>query len=598
MGKRYQNVRFINSIQVTLAIGIGILIVTVIASIGILSYIVTNRVIRENASQSTLKMIHQVNYDMDYYLRTVETTIEGLRVSDNILSYFESNQDVTLQEDHTRAYLNTLLDTREDILNIYLIKPSGEILSNDSNAVIKETSNVLEQPFYKKAIESREFIISESHVQNIALGEYPWVVTCSKAVYLDGQVLGVILIDLNFSLIEDMLSRIVIGEQGYLFIIDSNGNIIYHPKLELIYSGIKNEPIEAILSSEQTSIETTDDLEKVNFVVTDSLYSGWKVIGKIYHRDLNSYSETLQEFFIIIILVTLIISLVLAAIIAGNILRPVKSLLHGMSEFQAGDLDVQVEVESYNELGILTNTFNTMTQRIKTLIDTNKEVERMKRKSDLDALQAQINPHFLYNTLDSIVWMGEAGKSTEVVKMTSALSKLFRISISKGQEFITVKQELEHVENYLTIQKMRYGEKLDYSISAQEQILALRIIKIIIQPIVENAIYHGLKKMPGKGTIQISVTKEIVDKEEFLCIEVSDDGMGMDEATVKQLLSGRIQSKKKSGGVGVYNVDQRIKLYYGEGYGIHIHSEMFEGTTVKIRLPYLIGGDNFENTPK
>jgi two-component system sensor histidine kinase YesM len=584
----HKQVRFMNSIQMTLAVGIGILIVTVIASIGILSYIVTNRVIRENASESTLKMINQVNYDMDYYLRTVETTIEGLRVSDNILAYFRASQDI--EAEHTRNYLNALLDTREDILNIYLITTTGEILSNDASAVIKETANPLEQAYYQKAVETREFIISESHIQNIALGEYPWVVTCSKAVYDGDQLLGVILIDLNFSLIEDMVSRIVIGDQGYLFIIDSSGNLIYHPKLELIYSGIKTEPIQALLSSEETMIETLDDEKAINFVITDSEYSSWKVIGKIYNQDLNSYSEALREFFIIIILVTLIISLVLAAMIAGNILRPVKSLLHGMSEFQSGDLNVQVEVESQNELGILTNTFNTMTRRIKTLIDTNKDVERMKRKSDLDALQAQINPHFLYNTLDSIVWMGEANKSAEVVKMTSALSKLFRISINKGQEFITVKQELEHVESYLTIQKMRYGDKLDYIIEGQEKLLSLRILKIIIQPIVENAIYHGLKKMPGKGTIQINVYQETLEDEDHLCIDVIDDGVGMDESTVNQLLSGQILTKNKSGGVGVYNVDQRIKLYYGERYGLHIQSEMFEGTRVTIRLPYLTGG--------
>lgn len=587
--KNYKEIRFINSIQMTLAVGIGILIVTVIASIGILSYIATNRVILENTSESTLKMINQVNYDMDYYLRNVETTIEGLRVSDNVLEYFITPQEN--QAEDTRNYLNTLLDTREDLVNIYLITTTGEILSNDATANIKETANPLEQPYYQKSVETGDFVISESHIQNIALGEYPWVITCSKAVY-DGEVLlGVILIDLNFSLIEDMVSRISIGDQGYLFIIDDSGNLIYHPKLELIYSGIKTEPIEDLMTSNTTTIEKLDEEQAVNFVITNSEYTGWKVIGKIYNQDLNSYSDVLREFFIMIILVTLIISLVLAVMIAGNILRPVKFLLRGMSAFQAGDLNVQVAVESQNELGILTNTFNTMTRRIKMLIDTNKEVERLKRKSDLEALQAQINPHFLYNTLDSIVWMGEAGKSEEVVKMTSALSKLFRISISKGQEYITVKQELEHVESYLTIQKMRYGDKLDYTIKAEENLLSLRIIKIMIQPIVENAIYHGLKKMPGKGNISIYVYKDSLAGEDHLCIDVTDDGIGMEGATIEQLLSGQILSEKKNGGVGVYNVDQRIKLYYGEEFGIQIHSEMFEGTCVTIRLPYVTGGD-------
>ncbi len=594
--RRNKDMRMMNSIQTILAVGLGILIVTVVSSVGMLSYAVTNRVIRENTATSTMKMIHQANYDMDYYLRTVDTTLEGLRVSDSIGTYFKRSGE--RESAYAREYLNTILATREDILNIYLVTTDGTILSNDPDAVIKDTANPLEQSYYKDAVATKELVISESHIQNIALGKYPWVVTCSRAVYNGDELLGVILIDLNFSLIEDMVSRIVIGDKGYLFIIDSSGNIIYHPKLELIYSGIKEEPIELLLQSEKTMVDAVDGTQAVQFLVTDSEYSDWKVIGKIYNQDLNSYSKTLRDFFVILILVTLVISLILAAMIAGNILRPVKSLLHGMAKFQGGDLDVQVEVESQNELGILTHTFNTMTRRIKSLIDTNKNVERMKRKSELDALQAQINPHFLYNTLDSIVWMGEAGKSEEVVKMTSALSKLFRISISKGQEFITIKQEIEHVESYLIIQKMRYGDKLDYYIDVEPHLLSHRILKIVIQPLVENSIYHGLKKMPGMGTIYISIYQKCNGLGEYICVEIRDDGVGMDEEKVKQLRAGKIQSEKKSGGVGVHNVDQRIKLYYGEEYGVDIESELFEGTCVKIQLPYVQGGDFHENIGK
>ncbi len=588
-----RKVKFINSIQVSLALAISLIVVTIISGMGWLLYDATDKVVADNSSEMTGKIIKQVNYDIEYYLKAVETTIDSIKYSYVIANYFEDDSEEN--KDEVIKYLNSLLVNRDDIINIALIRETGEIVTNNTWGVVKDDTDFTEESYYTEAIKTDQMYVSSSHVQNIISGQYKWVVSCASA-YKTGEkseVKGVILVDLNYSLIEDMVSRIAIGEKGYIFIVDELGQMVYHPKRELIYSGLRTESIDELITSKEEVVRDEVDGETVDYIVAISNFSNWRVVGKVFVDDINVYQETLKKIFISMIFTALVIAVSLSVILAGTILGPVKRLLSGIYTFQSGQLDVEVQVESENELGLLTSEFNRMTKRIKALVDENKKSERSKRKSELDALQAQINPHFLYNTLDSIVWMGEAGKSKEVVKMTSALARLFRISISKGEEYITIKQEIEHIESYLAIQYMRYGNRLKYKISVDERLLDIKIIKILLQPIVENAIYHGIKQLPGEGLIQIRVTKETDEtmNKSYLHIEVEDNGMGMNQETIEKLLKGGISPKSK-GGVGVYNVDQRIKLYYGDEYGLDIKTEMFEGTTVIFKLPITQGGPN------
>lgn len=590
-----RKVKFINSIQVSLVLAISLIVVSIISSMGILLYQATQRVVEQSSTEATKKIIQQVNYDIEYYLKNIETTIDSLRYSDAIRNYFADDSELN----HQRAvnYLSSLLISREDIINIALITADGNVVTNDPESEIKTDVDFTKETFYTEAVKSDEMVVSSSHVQNLLAGQYQWVVSSSRAVKNSGTgaLEGVILVDLNFNLIHDMVSRIALGERGYIFIIDEFGQIVYHPKVELFYSGIKNENIQGILESDVEVFRDEVDNDVCDYIITSSQFSGWKVIGKVFVKDINVYSTTLKNFFIAMILIAFLIGIALSLLLATNILRPVNRLLSGMFAFQSGQLDVEVPVEYDNELGVLSDSFNQMTKRIKALIAVNKATEKTKRKSELEALQAQINPHFLYNTLDSIVWMGEAGKNEEVVKMTSSLAKLFRISINKGKEYVTIRQELEHVQSYLTIQQMRYGNKLDYSIDFDEELANVQIIKILLQPIVENAIYHGIKRLPGNGMIQIRVNRCKIDgRDDAIKIEIEDNGMGMDEDTINKILAGEINPEAKGNGVGVYNVDQRIKLYYGEDYGLSIFSELYEGTIVTLTLPEETGGHHEE----
>ncbi|WP_304944309.1 sensor histidine kinase, partial [Vallitalea guaymasensis] len=448
--------------------------------------------------------------------------------------------------------------------------------------------------WYKKAKNEEKFVVSESHIQRLFESRYKWVVSCStllKSPYYE-ENLGVLLVDINYNLINDMVSSIKLGQKGYVFIVDNNGDIVYHPKQQLLYSGLKSEDMDTILNSEDGTKTVVEDRKKKQYTITTSKYSGWKVVSSVYMEDILSYKPNLDRFFFIMGTLAIFISIFISVLISRSILHPIKKLVNTMHQVEEGNLDVSIDIKSDNEIGELAKAFNLMTNRVNNLVNQNKKIEKNKRKNELRALQAQINPHFLYNTLDSIIWMAESKNYKAVVTMTSALAKLFRISISKGEQYITVAEEIEHVENYLKIQKIRYGDHLDYHIDVEEDIKQNKIIKLIIQPIVENAIYHGIKNVPGGGMIDISVKKY----DNKILITIADDGVGMSEQEINLLFSKdqELPKEKKLGGVGVRNVDNRIKLYYGEDYGLEIESEIYEGTTVKAWLPNnsIIGGDN------
>jgi two-component system sensor histidine kinase YesM len=265
-----------------------------------------------------------------------------------------------------------------------------------------------------------------------------------------------------------------------------------------------------------------------------------------------------------------------------------------MKEAQKGNFEqANVEIEQGNEIGTLGSSFNIMTNKIHQLMKQNTAVQEEKRKSDLKALRSQINPHFLYNTLDSIIWMAEGEKSKDVVLMTSELAKLLRQSISNDNERIPLEKEIEYTRSYLSIQKMRYRDKLDYEIIVEDRIRKEKVINLILQPLVENAIYHGIKYKGSKGKITIKGWGE----DDNIFIRVSDDGIGMDTETLNQTMKkakerDRTDESEKSGGVGVQNVNTRLRLYYGEKYGLHFESTLGEGTEVTIKIPRYFREEN------
>ena len=277
----------------------------------------------------------------------------------------------------------------------------------------------------------------------------------------------------------------------------------------------------------------------------------------------------------------MIVALLFSRFLAKSLTYPLQRLRDSMSRVQEGHFDgADVEIDSENEIGSLTKSFNVMTHRIQDLMEQNVKEQEAKRKSELKALQSQINPHFLYNTLDSIIWMAEGRKYEEVVLMTASLARLLRQSISNEDEVVPLAREVEYAKGYLTIQKMRYKDKLEFEINVEPSILNIPLIKLVLQPIIENAIYHGLKYKESKGLLQVKGFK----KDGNAVLQVIDNGVGMDEETLAHIYD-KHKVNYHSNGVGVYNVQKRLQLYYGESYGITYESEKGVGTTATITIP-------------
>ena len=304
-------------------------------------------------------------------------------------------------------------------------------------------------------------------------------------------------------------------------------------------------------------------------------------MGCMSVSELLRKSNQAQSIYVLISAFLMIVALLFSSFLAKSLTYPLQRLRDSMSRVQEGHFDgADVEIDSENEIGSLTKSFNVMTHRIQDLMEQNVKEQEAKRKSELKALQSQINPHFLYNTLDSIIWMAEGRKYEEVVLMTASLARLLRQSISNEDEVVPLAREVEYAKGYLTIQKMRYKDKLEFEINVEPSILNIPLIKLVLQPIIENAIYHGLKYKESKGLLQVKGFM----KDGNAVLQVIDNGVGMDEETLAHIYD-KHKVNYHSNGVGVYNVQKRLQLYYGESYGITYESEKGVGTTATITIP-------------
>ena len=539
----------------------------------------------ETSEEFSGKIIRQVNQSIDSYISYM----------DNITSMIANSTDAQAvlfgasADNGFRVRLGeqfqAILKSRSDIRNIGIIREDGNYLINVAVKRVNPYLDLDTQSWYTEALERNGgFVLTSSHVQALLRGERPWVITLSRGMrnYTGGGGIdGVAFIDLNYSVISELCEQNSIGKRGYVFVIDEEGEIVYHPQQQQLFSELRTENIEAIMSADEDAIVVGEgDTQKLYTIARSSL-TGWTVVGSTDVSVLLQNSRRSQRFFLVITIVLVVLALLVSGILAGSITRPLQRLQESMARVQEGDFAAaELPAVSGTEIGSLTESFTVMTDRIQELMEQNQREQEEKRKSELRALQSQINPHFLYNTLDSIIWMAEGKKHEEVVLMTSSLARLLRQSITNEDELVTVESELSYARSYLTIQQMRYKDKLSFLVEADSEVLPMRIIRLILQPLIENAIYHGIKYKESPGQILVRAYKE----EDQLILLIRDDGVGMDEEVLKHIFD-RHKVNYQSNGVGVYNVQQRIRLYYGQEYGIRYESRPGEGTTARITLP-------------
>lgn len=550
----------------------------------------SSRVIKDTSVEYTLKLIQMVNDKIGFYIENMENISNIVINSSDVRNYLLMNADVNIYIGKVEEQFRTLKETRDDIYNIGIIGINGTYFINDSKTELNSYAKLEHMAWYHKALNGEE-VITSSHVQNIVSNQYSWVVTMSKGIRdaLSDEIIGVFFVDLNYRSISSLGEEVNLGQNGYVFIVDEEGNIVYHPRQQLIYSGLWEEELDSIMETSEDALTSADGSKL--YTLSKSDVTGWTVVGVAYLEEMLSGTEEIISIYYIMAIVLIAVAMFLAVLLTDKITLPLRRLQDSMKAVEEGDFEVEISNPVVqDEIGSLISSFQIMIRKIKQLIENNNREQEEKRKSELNALQAQINPHFLYNTLDSIIWMAESGNTKDVVLMTSSLAKLLRKSISNKNELVTVAEEIEYTRSYLTIQKMRYKDKLKYSIDVDPAIGDMEIIKLIVQPLAENAIYHGIKYKEGMGTILI----EAVYHKKGILIRVMDDGRGMSEEELSHLFKEReIDTDRHS--VGVYNVHRRIQLYYGKEYGINYISSMGMGTIASIYLPYQTGGTDETN---
>lgn len=524
----------------------------------------------QSAQTSSAQAVSQVSNTVGSYLSDMD---QAMRLVEQSVSESGESRD---------RLLAAFLKFRPDVVAVTSYSADGELL--DCWSPDREPKeNILQNLSFDldMARATGGSFMTAPHVETIFEGYYPWVVTMTAPLEGGGEAAWVSL-DLSFSGISSYIKNVSIGQRGYCFLMDDAGNIIYHPQQQLIYAGLKSEDTEALAALEDGAY--ADDT--VIYSVASVGESGWRAVGVSYvdelvNRNVNDMIRLSLWLAVVVLAVAVLTSWLLSRLIG----KPLRGLASAMESFESdADHFTYRPVGGTREMQELSDSFEHMVLRIQELMTTVREEEVNLRKTELKALQAQINPHFLYNTLDSIAWMCEQGRNADAVKMVHALARLFRISISRGHELIPIAKELEHAESYLQIQMYRYKNQFTYTFDVDPDCLGYYCNKITLQPIIENSINHGLDLMVDEGRIDVRVRFDGDD----IVFSVQDNGVGMGPEQLEAIMQHGPTDRT---GIGIKNVNDRLKIYFGRSYGLSITSEPDVGTCVEIRMPRIREGD-------
>ena len=566
-----KKIRFKGSIRLSVLtiILIGIAVAATVAITITMFVPAYNKSLLSDAEMSSEQAVSQTSVAINNYIDGMKSKL------DKISEELENSNSI--EEFFDKIAVTARIQT--DIHSIIVYDSDGKLIETASDGLELKQDVYKNLSFDKNMFENTEdYVITSPHVQTIFKNSYPWVVTIAKkeADALFGKI-KYIAIDFRFSEIAKYIDNIGMGRHGYCFIIDKEGDIVYHPQQQLIFVGIKNEETKNLVNYKDGINYENDTIYTINSTADKN----WRIVGVSYTEDLTAEGATRIYYSVLgALLVSIIIAFVIMKLYSHVVNKPVYELVKAMKDFETSTKEFEYNEEdiTVREIKTLDESFEHMTSRIKALMEKVRKEEIVLRKTELKALQAQINPHFLYNTLDSIQWMCEQGKSEDAVKMVGALAKLFRISISRGHELITIKDELRHAENYFIIQSYRYRNQFEYEFNVDAGLENYLCNKITIQPLIENAIYHGIDRMVDEGKISVNVK----DKGKDIIIEVEDNGIGMTAEQCKKILK---KERSDSSGIGVKNVNDRLKIYFGDEYGLTIESELDVGTKVTVKIP-------------
>ena len=542
---------------------LSIMLLIMVVLIGSFYFVKSSELFHREVEDHTIHEIDTSSKYIEQYVSNLKSTSISLAQSNEIKNF--SSQVESRNQSAIHEWLETMLKSHPDFLSIRLVTKDGRFITTGMEEEMATSDDMMAQKWYQEALAHSNVPV----IQSIKNQKNQVVISISQEVKNDtGEHLGVIRLDVDYHELEKYVKELSLGKNGYAFVIQKDGTLIYHPDSEAFESVDKQMSVQDISNSPMDSMVSEDFF--VHKIPIEN--SDWVLVGVSSFSRFKEDSVKLLGVVSIVGIVSLLMCMVGIFVVIRYQLLPVKKLGQVMKRVEDGDTTVRAEQKGAQEFQVLASTFNQMLERIEFLMKEEKEQEALTRIYELKALTSQINPHFLYNTLDTIIWMAEFQDHQKVVDITKALSNYFRLSLNAGEEIVTLRQELEHVRQYLFIQKERYGDKLEYHIDELDGIPELTLPKIVLQPLVENAIYHGIKESERPGKITVTVSK----RDTFIDICIADNGVGMEENTT---------SKKELGGVGLRNIQERLTLFFGESFSMEIQSEPNVYTKVYLHLP-------------
>ena len=554
-----------SSLLVRMVISIFLVFLILLAVVGTFYYQSSSAAIEYTIEGNSQTTISQTSHFIQSYIKKLETTSISLTQQKDILAYAENPNQV--QAKGIRDLFLTILKADQDLKTVVLVTKSGQVISTDDSVQMKTSSDMMAEDWYQKAIHQG----AKPVLTPARKSDSQWVISVTQElVDAKGANLGVLRLDISYETLEAYLNQLQLGQQGFAFIINEKHEFVYHPKRTVYSSASEMEAMKPFIETGQGyTLDHQSYVSQEQIAGTD-----WTVIGVSSLEKLDQVRSQLMWTLLGASALSLLACLCLVWFSLKRWIAPLKDLRETMLEIASGTQNLRAKEAGAYELREVTRQFNAMLDQIDQLMADVRRQEEATRQYELQALSSQINPHFLYNTLDTIIWMAEFQDSQRVVQVTKSLATYFRLALNQGRDLISLSDEINHVRQYLFIQKQRYGDKLENEIAEEPDFDNLVLPKLVLQPLVENALYHGIKEKEGQGHIKVFVQKQ----DTGLVIRIEDDGVGF------QAAGDSSQSQLKRGGVGLQNVDQRLKLHFGENYQMKINSTPEKGTTVEIYL--------------
>ena len=574
----------IKSLRTKFIISFTGLILIPLLLLAFLSYYTYLEILQQNVRTYTETVINRVERNLQIYLSDLERILD-LRNDYYILQFLKLSMIDDIEGNQKYTYrlwenLNNIKKYKTDLRDVAIITLKGVKIGCYGLTNVDLSQNELFQILANRTAQDNTMAIYGPH--DDWLGGKVFSVGC--AIYGDyDNFLGIMLIDVELDLLARICRDIRLGKTGYVTLVDQNGQIIFHPQPELIGKSVGLLLGNPVGESWRSGYYTYGNRVIMGKTVP---MTQWSIIGISDRAELIAEMTTVARISFALIAGSIIAVILVALLLSGVLTKPLKELQSSM-QAAAENLNTVVPVRTYDEIGQLGQAFNQMLSQIRQLMRQSVQEQKKLRQIEMRALQEQIKPHFIYNTLEVIIGLLETNQNEDVIKMVEALGAFFRISLSQGRELIRIKEEVDHVRNYLYIQKLRHGEKYDYRFEVEDGITHYKTLKLLLQPLVENAIYHGVRSTESNdGLIVIKGYRA----EETICFEVVDNGRGMPAEmveTINRSLRGECAEEQERYGFGLRNVHERIVLAFGQEYGLWLTSTLNQGTKAVLRLPLI-----------